>query len=138
MNKLLKILNKLDWAVGGGTLLVGLYLLNGWIVASGVLGLLVAWYKPAERVKKKLEAKFLRKKTVTSDVHKVQAEDEFYAQMGVTEPEPQSQPLPPANAVSYSNALSSGPVLISSSRHNQLKPDHLNLAASQATSRRWA
>jgi len=137
MNKLLKILNKLDWVVGAGTVLVGLYLLNGWVVASGVLGLLVAWYKPAERIKKKLEAKFLRKKTVASDVHKVQAEDEFYAQMGVTEPE-LSQPKAPVTAVSYSNSLSSGPVLISSSRHNQLKVDHLNLAGAEAPSRHWA
>lgn len=136
MNKLLKIFNKLDWVMGFGALVVGLYLGNWWVVASGVLGLLAAWYKPAERIKKKLESKFLRKKAVTSDVQKVQAEDEFYAQMGVAELEVMSPPVP--TAVSYSNSLRSGPVLISTNRHNQLKPGHLNLATSQTGPRPWA
>lgn len=136
MNKLLKIFNKLDWVMGIGALVVGLYLGNWWVVASGVLGLLAAWYKPAERIKKKLESKFLRKKAVTSDVQKVQAEDEFYAQMGVAELEVMSPPVP--TAVSYSNSLRSGPVLISTNRHNHLKPGHLNLATPQTGPRPWA
>ncbi len=137
MDKFLKIFNKLDWAMGGGTVVVGMYLQNWWLVAGGGVGLLAAWYKPAERIKRKLESKFLRKKTVTSDAQKVQAEDEFYAQMGVAEA-PLSTAEPVSETVSYTRSMRSGPVHLSISRHNVLKPEHFNLETTQGGPRPWA
>ncbi len=80
MDKFLKIFNKVVWLVAFGSLGAGLYLDNGWLLAGGVLGMGTAWYKPAERVKKVLEKKMLRKTPAPSDTHKVLAQDDFEPQ----------------------------------------------------------
>ncbi len=136
MDKFLKIFNKVDWLVAIGSLGAGLYLDNGWLLAGGVLGMGTAWYKPAERVKKVLEKKMLRKTPAPSDTHKVLAQDDFYQQMGVTEAPALAQE--PVNQVrQFTRALKPGPVHLSASRHNVLKHEHLKLPTDQPVPTRW-
>ena len=136
MQKTLRIFNLLDWFVAIGTLLVGLVLLNGWVLAGGAFGLAMAWYKPAERIKKRLESKFLRKKSPRDDSAAVLAEDAFYDQAlkGTSRVEEASAPSPAATeAPAAVPDFRRGPrgysgVFLHPSRHNQLKQAHLNLA----------
>ena len=140
MSKLLKILTRLDWFMGGATLLVGLYLMNYWVIASGILGLLAAWYQPAARIKKYLEKKFLRKKEGSTDTQKAVAEDAFYAQVLGTQSAPQpatSTPAPVARPLDYSGVLPAGQLRLNQSRHSVVQYRHLNLVAG-AELRKWA
>jgi len=61
LSKLIKVLGYLDYAVSISVLGYGLYT-GAWLyIAAGVFGLGVAYLKPAERLKTKLQAKFIRK-----------------------------------------------------------------------------
>lgn len=136
MQKFIKALSALDWIVGTLTLVWGLYSGNSWFIAGGVLGLMTAYFKPAMRVQAALEKRFLRKKPNHGDSSKVQAEDAFYANMlgnDTAAPAP-AEPV----AVNFSRALVAGPVLVSGSRHNLLKPGHLNLVQNDTPTRHWA
>lgn len=132
MEKILKVLKSVDWLLAIGTVVVGLVLAKPIVVAAGALGVAVAWYSPAERIKRRLEKKFLRKSpaapTVTLD-------EAIYEQTSTEEGEPQSESNP--QSVSYSASLVTGGVYLHSSPHNLLKPQHLAL---QAGARRegWA
>ena len=137
LNKTLKALNRLDWFLAGGTIAVGLYLQNWWVVGSGCIGLAAAWYRPAERIKARMEKKFLRKKAATSDAKSVQAEDAFYAQVLGQEPAADLVAKAAPTAGDFSAALQSGQFSLNPSRHSVLRYQHFNLAPA-AEQRTWA
>ncbi len=139
MQKLIKALSALDWVVGTLSLAWGLYSGNAWFIAGGALGLVTAYYKPAVRIQAALEKRFLRKKPANADNVKVQAEDAFYANMLGTDVETPATPAAVvAAAPDFTRTLPAGPVLVNSSRHNLLKPTHLNLVQGTASTRHWA
>ena len=142
MNKLLKLLSTLDWVMGAGSIALGIYWNNYWLVAGGVLGLFAAYYKPAMLIKNLLEKKFLRKNTGSSDTQKALAEDEFYAQMLQDEVSPVtasvSTPEGQAGPVNYGRSWQAGVVLLSGSRHNVLSVATLNLVVAPGAKRTWA
>ena len=136
MNKLISYLSALDWLVSGCTLALGLYQQNVLLIGVGVLGLLLAWFKPAARVKAYLEKRFLRKKAVHSDTQAVLAEDAFYAQVlddGALDPAPAVSDTP----ANFSANLPAGALRFSGHRHNLVQARHLNLAPLPAA-RDWA
>lgn len=134
MDKLIRLLGTLDWVVAVGTLLVGLYLKNGWIVASGLLGLGLAWYQPARRVKAVLEKKFLRKmKPGELATAQVQHDEAFYAQVlgaeespAIAAPGGAAQPEhPPRTYASAPRPYRS--MHIGRRKHNQLRAEYFNM-----------
>ena len=140
MEKFLKIMGVLDWVVGTFTIVGGLYFGSTWVVASGVLGLLAAYYKPAVLIKKALERKFLRKQAGQSDSEKTIAEDAFYSEL-LSPASTHDETIVPnvqTGSVSYSRSLPPCTVLVSGSKHNILKVDQLNLAEVKELRRKWA
>ncbi len=134
MTKVLRFFNYFDWVVAVGTLVVGLVLMNGWVIASGLLGLALAWYKPAERIKKRMEKSFLRKPAKVEDSAHTQGEDAFYANvLGTAQPAaledaPSAAATAPATPVGFAfGPRGYGAVRLSVSKHNQLRPEHLEL-----------
>lgn len=134
MDKLIRLLGTLDWLVAIGTLLVGLYLKNGWVVASGVLGLGLAWYQPARRVKAVLEKKFLRKmKPGELATAQVQHDEAFYSQvLGADESPVQAEPAGEAQTARPARTYASAPLpyramLIGRRKHNLLRVQHFNM-----------
>lgn len=136
MDKLLRIFTAFDWVLGSGSLLLGLYLSNYWLVAGGVLGLLAAYYKPAQRIKTRLEKKLLAgRKRTTDDSGQVLAQDAFYAQVLGTGSSEDDAPSP-AEAVSFvprnygGTVTSYGDVFLSGSKHNMARANHIGVGAS--------
>lgn len=123
LERLLTIFNKLDWFFGGACLLVGLYMMNPWLMAGGVFGLLSAYFQPANYLKKKLEAKMLSKHATPVDDSAILAEDAFYAaHLEISEPAAQR-----ARA-----AATDGPrMLIWGVPHNRLEPELLRAFTKQ-------
>lgn len=139
INKTLSFLNRLDWFVAGVTLAVGFYLQNYWVIGSGALGMVAAWYRPADRIKAALEKKFFRKKAGVSDAQKAQAEDAFYADVlgkPAAQPDiPQPSSLPSRG--DFTEALTAGQFRLNLGRHSVVRYEHLNLAPASAH-RTWA
>lgn len=133
MEKTLKLLSAFDWILSAGTLAVGLYLQNWLIVGAGCLGLLVAWYGPAARLKAYLAKRFLRKTgAVKNDSGAVAQDDAFYEQALATDA-PTVAPAP----TDYSRPMSGGRVFLHGSAFNQLKAPHLRLEHSEHSGN-WA
>lgn len=126
MNTILRYLNKLDWILSGGTLLVGLYLLDWLIILAGLVGLVAAWYKPAERLKNRMQARMLRKRGPPQGPTDQDLGEDLYH---VAEPE-QAEPSGPAR--SFRDGYAPVQVRLSPSRHNVLKANHFNLAQTDA------
>ncbi|MDO8416326.1 MAG: hypothetical protein Q7S87_08965 [Agitococcus sp.] len=128
MEKLLRLFAALDWFVGAVCVIMGLYLQNGWYLASGVIAFAAAWLKPAERVNRYLKAKFMRKKEVRNDSAIALAEDDFYDMLkDSAEPSPNSK----SELLTYAPRLFTYPhVVISSFTHNKLKAEYLSLKVS--------
>ena len=148
MDKVIKNLSKLDWILGGATLAYGVATMNLFIAAVGVMSLLIAWFKPAVRIKAALEKRFFARKVEKSGVlatRSALAEDAFYAEhLGAAEVElpPAAAESPaaisaPAPLPSFLVTLPSGPYSLHSSRHNQLRPAHLNLFVGPDQKRVW-
>jgi hypothetical protein len=131
MDKFIRFLSTLDWFVAVGTTIVGLYLKNWWIVASGVLGLAIAYYQPAMRVKGLVEKKFLRKmKPGELATTQVQHDEAFYAQvLGAKQvaeaPIADTPPRPPRTYASP--ALPYSGTFVGRRKHNMLKAEHFNM-----------
>jgi len=51
----------LDVGLGAGCLAYGFYVHSYWWMAGGVIGLALAWYNPAERLKAHLRAKMIKR-----------------------------------------------------------------------------
>ena len=128
MNKLLNALSKLDWVLALGTLAYGAYHRDWLILSAGVLGVAVAWYRPADKVKVALEKYFLAKKRPKDDSAKLLQEEAFYAEAlqetqsdlaAISEPEGP----PSAPSADFRRALGGyASVRLNPSRHNQLSP----------------
>lgn len=123
MEKLIKYLSALDWFLGIGTILYGLIVGPLYIALFGALGLCVAWYKPAPRIKKYLESRVLAKAPSTKDTHAVLDAEKFYAEM--LEGSATAAALPAKK--NYSANVTFGPMFLGGSRHNILAPAHFNL-----------
>lgn len=129
MEKLFKLLAAMDWLVSGGSVAYGLLTQNWWYVAGGVLGLCLAFYRPSERIRAVLEKRFLRKKTRTDDSAVAQAEDVFYASV-LGQLQDESAPSVAAGPRHYHDTLPAyNRVLLSGSKHNQLRPEHVQKLA---------
>ena len=138
MERNFKLLVKLDWTLAICTIIVGLYLLDWLVLGAGVLGLGVAWYGPAARMKVKLEGHFLKRRAVRDDTVEVTAQDAFYAGV-LGNPDPSVsvdavQEPGIAQPADFSRAVAPyGPMRLGVSRHNQLKPASFNLARGSST-----
>lgn len=134
MKKLLRIVYALDWLISLGTLALGLYWQNWWMVAGGILGLGLAYLKPAARIQAVLEKRFLASKRRVDDSTEVLAADAFYKKhLGDTTEAPETVAAPAprtfrATLPAYSQ------VLLSASRHNALNPGHFNQAPHEEVS----
>lgn len=139
MQKSLKALKFFDWFLAAGTVVVGLYLQSSLLVAAGLLSVAIAWYNPAERIKKLLEKKFLRKAPTPSDTGKVQADDQFYAEVLQPQTSQDASPALAQNAPpNFGRPLAkNGPLYLHSSQHNVLRPQHLTFVAGQ-NGKTWA
>lgn len=137
MNNLIKYFSALDWFLSGVTVALGIYQQNPYVIAGGLLGLALAWYGPAARIKAKLEKKFLRKKEKPSDTGAVLAEDAFYAQVLQTAPVAVKLVDTPSIPLNFSGNLAPGTLYLSANRHNAVQPRHLNLLDPLAK-RAWA
>jgi hypothetical protein len=137
MKTTFKALRSLDWTLAVGTLAVGAYLQEPLIAGAGALGLLVAWYNPAERVKGALQKRFIRKTAVRSDSGTVSTDDTFYA---ADAPEPGDSAAGPETLLtprSYSDPMKAGQLYLNSSPHNALRVDYLRFSVDD-TPRPWA
>ena len=130
MEKALKYLSLTDWLLSIGTLVVGAYLQNLYIIGAGVFGLLMAWYSPAKRIKAAMSKKFLRKtpQTRTDEVH-VAADDAFYEKTDQKEPALAANFAPVSVGQSYAMPLGQGSIYLHVSPHNELRAAHLKLSA---------
>lgn len=144
MQKSLRLFSALDWVVASITLLVGLWLLNGWVILAGTIALAIAWYSPAKRVSARLQ-KYLFKKRQTEDHSSVLLrEDEFYASLrpDVNQASKASQGpdgLGEAPPVDFTlRPYTYAQVRLNSSRHNLLTSKSLDLTPSEQQARRWA
>jgi len=120
MQKALKSLRPLDWTLAIGTLGVGAYLQDPLIASAGALGLLLAWYAPAERIRRTLERRLVRK-TAKSPSHTsdVSSDDAFYGDVA-----PVAVAVEPKKP-NFSNGLRAGQLYLHSSHHNLLRPEVL-------------
>ena len=145
MNKFLQYLSKLDWAVAFGTLGYGLFRLDALLIFLGAMGLCLAWYRPADRIKAKLERYFLAKRRPKDDSARLQEQEDFYTQ--ALRDSSAEEPLPGADEAanvgsdapdthtpkfsSFSGGFSGyASVQLSRNRHNQLTSKALNIARS--------
>lgn len=134
MEKLIRYLGKLDWVVALGTLAWGLYTQSSWIIGAGVFSVFMAWYKPADRIKARLEKLIVRKKAkTTDDSGQTLSEDAFYAQMlgkAPTTAAPAQAPAPAQTGpIRFDKGFDRyGMAYLSGSIHNQVQRDHLNLS----------
>lgn len=127
MEKLFKFLFALDWWVAGGTLAYGAYAQDGWIIGAGMLGVGLAWYKPAQKIKALLEKKLLAKKKVKDESEVLKAEEAFYAAAL-----PATAPVQ-APRTYKASSLVYGLTYLSGNKHNQLKnPEHLQLTTNHS------
>jgi len=124
VNHLLHHLNRFDWIAATVTLIVGLALLNPWVITAGVVGLVAAWYKPAERIKKYLEDKMLRRRQGATGPTDADLGEDLYAQVSqVLAQAPAEQPVR-----TYRDAFGTVTLRVHPSRHNWLKVENFNLA----------
>lgn len=139
MQKSLKALKFVDWFMAVGSIAVGLYLQSSIFIAAGLLSLLIAWYSPAERIKKVLEKKFLRKTPAPSDTGKVAADDQFYAEVLQPAAEEAESTETSQDAAPYFGHTwpKNGPLYLHSSKHNQLRPEHLTFKVGE-NRKTWA
>lgn len=128
MDRAIKFLSWTDWALSSGTLVVGLYLQNWYIVGGGVLGLLVAWYSPSKRIKAAMEKKFLRRTpSKRRDEADIAQADAFYAQ-GTAEGAGPEAPSPVVRGADYSRQWAAGTLYLHGSPHNLLRPEYLRFS----------
>lgn len=125
---MMKLLNKVDWVGSGASLAWGIYAKDPWFIGGGLVGFVVAWYQPANKLAELLKKRMVRKKAVADDSATVLKEDAFYAEMLGQQPD--AEPPKASKAPDFSGELRIASVSISGSRHNALKPSHLNLADS--------
>ena len=65
LSKIIKVLGYLDYAVSVSVLGYGTYTGSWLYIAAGIFGVGIAYLKPAERLKTKLQAKFIRKQVLS-------------------------------------------------------------------------
>jgi hypothetical protein len=126
MQKLIKLLSALDWVGSTIFVVVGLKQSNWWLVSGGVLGLGLAYLKPAERIRAALFKRFVHKTDKGVAMTEEHLEDEaFYAQILGATPEliPEEKPMGPSRTFA-SPAPAYGPTFVGPSKHNQLRPQH--------------
>jgi hypothetical protein len=128
MDKLIRFLGIIDWLVAIGSIAVGLALRNWWIVASGTLGLGVAYYQPARIIKDKLE-KYLVRKPKPGEVSTalVQNDEAFYAQVLGEQQEAAASPQVVVPRTYGSPVSGYAGTFIGRRKHNQLRVELLNL-----------
>lgn len=136
MKKTLKTLKYVDWILGIGTILAGIVMGSKLIVGAGLLGLLVAWYNPAERVKQAIEKRMVRKGSSNVDhTAAAKADDALYEG---TEPAAVADVASPtAETPNYSANPTTGKVYLHSSPHNLVKLTSLSFSHEGKT-RDWA
>lgn len=142
MKQTLKALKYVDWILAIATVAYGAYAQDPLIAGVGALGLAMAWYSPAERVKRAMEKRFLRKAApAPSAAADVAAEDAMYQQ--VTEaadaaaPELDAAPAAAQKPSHFGGSLAAGQLYLHSSKHNLLRPVSFQFQAGQVKSP-WA
>lgn len=140
MKPLIRYLNRLDLVLSLGSLGWGLWFQNYWALAGGVLGLLMTWYNPAEKLQAKLQAKFLRKGPPPSDASALLAEDLFYRPTGDatdSDAAPAEVPAPSASLPTYSLGPLPPSVYLNPSKHNWMTAPSLQGRPSDAPGVGW-
>lgn len=136
MKKTLKTLRYVDWTLGIGTVVAGVLLGNKLVLAAGLLGLLVAWFNPAQRLKHAIEKRIVRKGSGKVDHTELAAHDDaLYEAPALSEA--QSTEAPANEKPDYSANPSIGKVFLHSSPHNQVKLTSLSFSY-EGKPRDWA
>lgn len=139
MDNLLKFFNKVDWLLAIACFIFGFYTGNHWYFLAGLLSVFMAWYKPAERIKKTLEKKLLRKKSTVSDNHVIEDEDAFYARHDEGHiPSPDTFPTKEGTAPHFGQTLiRPGSVYLHTSKHNMLQRQNIGVSTKPVTDDTW-
>lgn len=134
MKNLLKFFNMMDWVMAVGLLLVGFYLPNWWLVASGVVALLCAYFNPAKRASDAIQKKFLagKKKGPTDNSADIAKDDAFYEAMAKPQP---GMSFEPKN--NYAQTLVAGGVFLNNNKHNLLKHEFIGLSQITPETKNW-
>lgn len=139
MEKIIRLLGIVDWLVAIGSIAVGLYLKNGWVIGSGVLGLGIAYLQPAVWMKKKME-KWLVRKAKPGEVSTalVQHDEAFYADvLGNSEPKVTVAAVSLPQRTYASPSLPYAGTYIGRRKHNLLRPEHFNLYGERSGATRY-
>jgi len=129
MDKFLTYLNKLDWALAIASFGLAYYFDQPWLYAASAIGLFMAWYKPANRIKAKVDSKFVQKAAAPTDADKLAADEAFYEEFSSAEDAYRKE-----TRFNFTPALPKLPYVFSSNKHNQIRWQHLDLTANQG---RW-
>lgn len=122
MKAILKYLPWLDWVIALSTLAYGLYTGSSLYIGLGIAGVAIATLKPANRFEKWVQSKLVAKQQNTlKDLEHVQMSEEFYTQNGGSKLEAS------VAKETFTRSLLPGPLYLSSSKFNALKPEYLNL-----------
>lgn len=112
MSKLLKFINSVDWFMAVALFAAAIYLKSGWLAAAGLVSLVTAWFRPAERIKGLLDKYILRRNSTKhrNDVYANLQEDAFYQEVLAKAPARQEQPVivVPRNAINGGYTASLG------------------------------
>lgn len=126
MNKLLSYLNKLDWLLSFGTLGAAYYFDQPLLYAAAAAGFLMAWYKPANRIKARIDAKLVRKAQAPSDAAKMAADEAFYEEFGAHD-DTKETAFRKDQRFDRNPAPAKISFVFSTNKHNQVHWEHLDL-----------
>lgn len=124
MERILGLLNRVDWGLAAGCLAYGAYSSDWRWAAAGSVSLLVAWYNPSKRVKSWLEKRLLaspkRQKELADKATAVRIAQEEAAY--------EREQSKAAASIDFTRTvIAYGPMMLGPSRHNYLKPGAANL-----------
>lgn len=96
----------IDWSLAIGTIAYGLYEQTWWIVAMGVLGLGMAWYNPASRVRGWIGSKMTTRRKLDRPLSPLHvSEEEIEAEMQAIQTQLRGAMGGPASPASAADAL---------------------------------
>lgn len=136
MKKTLKTLRYVDWTLGIGTVIAGVLLGNKLVLVAGLLGLLVAWFNPAQRLKHAIEKRMVRKGSGKVDHTALTTHDDaLYEAPALSDA--QSGEVLADEKPNYSANPTTGKVFLHSSPHNLVKLTSLSFSY-EGKPRDWA
>lgn len=123
MKKLLRALNVFDWILGFGFIGAAFWLSDWRYAAAGVIGLLVAYFKPAKRFQAYVESRVVQRRNPTKhNTDQVAQEEAFYeAALNLAD----ATETPAAKRTYADPAVPYRGTFLSRSKHNRMTPESL-------------